>query len=162
MTRVFKLRSSLVSTDTACSVGEELSVFRAEWGVITVNNDSLKALVAFALLERWWWHLQQREQRGATGGQRKTRIQLPPALKALCGRAAAFSPGGGSRGRFLSSRSGGGKELWDSFSGQRRKKSVCFISVGGQKRHPGSRYIHLIPLKALQLLWPLTLSLCVR
>ncbi len=47
----------------------------------------------------------------SNGGHRKTRIQLPPALNALCGLVAAFSAGGGGSGRFLSSRSGGGKEL---------------------------------------------------
>lgn len=61
------------------------------------------------------------------GGQRKTRIQLPPALRALCGRAAAFSPGGAGTGGLLSSRSDGGKELRDSFSGQRGKKSLLEV-----------------------------------
>lgn len=124
-------------------------MFRAEWGVITVNNDSLKALLALALLERRWWHLQQRGQSGAAGGgggSRKTRIQLPPALRALCGRAAAFSPGsGGGSGRFLSSRSYDGKELRDYFFFQVMEEKeeeegdlIHFISAGGHKWHPGT------------------------
>lgn len=47
----------------------------------------------------------------------------------------------------MSSRSDGDKELGDSFSGQRGEKK-CFISVGGQNRHPGSGYVYIILLKS--------------